>query len=101
MARFNETRPGETPGTIKYMDERGTHCSARLDLLLIREVWYSTVRGSNVPTPAARSIEKLADGFGPGLGTMGGDWSGVRDSSPDAIAKMTEVALNHLLGDRR
>jgi len=41
-------------------------------------------------------VEDLADGYGKGLGTMGGDWSGIRDSSDEAIAKMTCRAINYL-----
>lgn len=44
-------------------------------------------------------FEDLADGFGPGLGTMGGDWSGIRDSTDEAVAAMLERALNHLFGE--
>jgi hypothetical protein len=43
-------------------------------------------------------FECLADGFGVGKGTMGGDWSGIRDSSDNAIAAMLTKALNHLFG---
>ncbi len=45
------------------------------------------------------SFEELADGFGPGMGTMGGDWGGIRDSSDEAVAAMLERALNHLFGN--
>ena len=41
-------------------------------------------------------FEDLADGYGPGLGTMSGDWSGIRDSTPEAVAAMLERALNHM-----
>lgn len=41
-------------------------------------------------------FEDEADGFGVGKGTMGGDWSGIRDSSDEALARMLEKALNFL-----
>jgi hypothetical protein len=58
---------------------------AGFPLFLIREAWN---RGT--------SFEDLADGFGAGLGTCGGDWSGIRDSSPSAKTAMLERALNAL-----
>jgi aryl-alcohol dehydrogenase-like predicted oxidoreductase len=57
--------------------------AAKYDLFIIREAWEKGV-----------DFEDLADGFGSGNGTMG-DWSGIRDSSPNAINKMFERALNH------
>lgn len=62
----------------------GVNFGARWDLFLIREAWD---RGAD--------FESLADGYGPGAGTHG-DWSGIRDSSPEAITRMTEAALNFL-----
>jgi aryl-alcohol dehydrogenase-like predicted oxidoreductase len=59
--------------------------SAKFPLYLMREAWEKGV-----------DFEDLADGFGPGLGTMGGDWSGIRDSSPAAQEAMLERALNEL-----
>ena len=41
------------------------------------------------------SFEKEADGYGVGEGTHG-DWSGIRDSSFEALERMTEKALNYL-----
>ncbi len=41
------------------------------------------------------SFEDLADGFGPGEGTHG-DWSAIRDSSPEAKRAMCERALNYI-----
>lgn len=58
--------------------------SANFPLFLIGEAWH---RGCD--------LEDLADGFGAGLGTRG-DWSGIRDSSPETVARMFERALNHL-----
>lgn len=40
-------------------------------------------------------FEKEADGYGPGDGTHG-DWSGIRDSSFEALERMTAKALNYL-----
>lgn len=72
-------------GRIEYVDATmGVKCSADLSLYLIRQAWE---RGMY--------LEDLADGFGRGMGTQGGDWSGVRDSSEKAIARMLERALNH------
>lgn len=60
---------------------------ANPSLFLIREAWHQGL-----------DLEAEADGFGAGNGTMGGDWSGIRDSSPRAIDKMLTKALNHLFG---
>jgi hypothetical protein len=69
-------------------DKYGTrNFSGGFPLFLIREAWS---RGC--------SFEDLADGFGKGLGTCGGDWSGIRDSSNEATNQMLERALNHLFG---
>ena len=59
--------------------------SASFPLFLIREAWH---RGLD--------MEDLADGFGEGMGTMDGDWSGIRDSSPEALNLMLQRTLNHL-----
>lgn len=40
-------------------------------------------------------FEELADGYGVGEGTHG-DWSGIRDSTFEAITRMTQKALNYL-----
>lgn len=63
--------------------DKGNRFSARFDLFLIRQAWEQGV-----------DFEDLADGFGKGNGTMGGDWSGIRDSSVEAVNKMFERALN-------
>ena len=64
----------------------GTKISANFDLYLIKQAWGDA------------DYEDLADGFGAGAGTMG-DWSGIRDSSPEARAAMLERALNALFGE--
>jgi len=74
-------------GTYGWKPEVTLEFSARPDLLIIKLAWNG---GCN--------FEDLADGFGSGLGTMGGDWSGIRDSSPEAINAMLAKALNHLEG---
>jgi hypothetical protein len=44
-----------------------------------------------------RYFMNLADGYGfPGYFPGGYDWSGIRDSSKDALAKMQEVAIGIL-----
>ena len=70
--------------------EGETQFSATFPLFLIKQAWK---RGCD-------AIEVYADGFGPGLGTMGGDWSGIRDSSPKAIDMMLQEALNFLFGEQ-
>ena len=82
--RFANTELG-TDGTFTT-ELDGYKTSASLPLFLVREAWE---RGLD--------LEDLADGFGKGLGTCGGDWSGVRDSSPEALNAMFERALNFLL----
>ena len=71
---------------FKYTDtERGTKCTAYWPLFMISAAWHKGCE-----------FEDLADGFGLGNGTMGGDWSGIRDSSREATEKMLERALNFL-----
>lgn len=72
-------------GHLSY-DEDGRPCLANLHCLLVRRCWHNGM-----------DLEDLADGFGPGSGTHG-DWSAVRDSSPEAWAKMLERALNFMKG---
>lgn len=71
-------------GTIRGTSWRGTRFTADLGLLLIRNAWY---KGCD--------FEQEADGFGIGQGTKG-DWSGIRDSSPEAICVMLAKAIDHL-----
>ena len=63
-----------------------TRFSTNFPVFLIHEAWGQ-----------GADYEPLADGFGPGEGTHG-DWSAIRDSTPDAIAAMFQVALNILFG---
>lgn len=73
------------PGHLEYTDARGFRHIGRFDLFLIAAAFEKGV-----------SFEDLADGFGKGLGTMGGDWSGIRDSSEAATVKMLERAITAL-----
>jgi hypothetical protein len=73
------------PGKFEYTHHRGYKVTANFHLFLIQAAWY---KGCN--------FEAEADGFGQGLGTMGGDWSGIRDSSVGALEKMLEKALKFL-----
>lgn len=73
----------QEPGSFSYVKDGCNH-SASFPLFLIRHAWE---KGCD--------LEELADGFGPGAGTMG-DWSGIRDSSDTAIAQMLERSLNFL-----
>lgn len=79
------TGDGKLRGT-----DNGVNFGARWDLFLIREAWHA----------GCDDLEHLCDGYGPGAGTHG-DWSGIRDSSPEAITRMTEAALNHLFPGSR
>lgn len=63
----------------------GYRFSARADLYVIRAAWE-----------AGCDLEAEADGFGRGLGTCGGDWSGIRDSSDVAVVAMTAKAMRYL-----
>ena len=56
-------------------------------LWLIRQAWDKGM-----------DLEDLADGYGAGAGTHG-DWSGVRDSSDEAVAAMLGRALTYMFGD--
>ena len=84
MARF-ENVTLQSPGEFGYSANERNFISS-FQLFLIREAWD---RGAD--------FEDLADGYGPGMGTQG-DWSGIRDSSPEAQEQMLERALNHLFG---
>ncbi len=70
----------EDPGQVTYRWD-GAHVVAQWPLLLIRLAWE-----------AGANMEDLADGFGRGLGTMD-DWSAIRDSSDEAIARMVGRAI--------
>ena len=72
-------------GSFSYRNDAGNECSAIFPLKIIRDAWSL---GCN--------YEDLADGFGAGHGTMGGDWSGIRDSSEKAIARMFERSMMFL-----
>lgn len=72
--------------SARFRGTRGPdNYSARADLFVIRAAW-----------DAGCSFEALADGFGKGLGTMNGDWSGIRDSSDAAIVAMTAKAVGFI-----
>ncbi len=75
----------ENPGHFSYRDEGGILHRCQFPLFLIGQAWR-----------AGCDFEALADGFGPGNGTMGGDWSGIRDSTDQAVAKMLCRALEFL-----
>lgn len=72
-------------GAFSYLIENGGMHSANFPLFLIKNAWRKGC-----------SFEKEADGFGEGLGTVGGDWSGIRDSSEKATETMLAKALNFL-----
>lgn len=76
-------RPGERKPDLEYVED-GMDCGASWHLFLIREAW-----------DGGCDFEDLADGFGPGCGTgPDQDWSGIRDSSPEAKILMVQRALN-------
>lgn len=74
-------------GEFSYHDAECFKHICGFPLFLIDQAWQ---RGCD--------FECLADGFGVGQGTMGGDWSGIRDSSDQAIEAMLTKALNFLFG---
>lgn len=76
-------------GFVSYAEttSAASSTSACLSLWIIGEAWRG---GCN--------FEDLADGYGAGLGTMGGDWSGIRDSSDEAEAEMLARAMDFLRG---
>lgn len=88
MKSFSQIVITET-GFAGVSNSMGARFSASFPLFLIRRAWE---RG-------CVDIEKHADGFGAGNGTMGGDWSGIRDSSDQAKNAMLEAALNFLFPD--
>ena len=89
MERFSDIQMTDTGG-FQGLEHGRFRFSARFDLFCIHEAWRRGV-----------SFEDLADGFGAGLGTMGGDWSGIRDSSTGAIVQMFQRALNALFPGAR
>ena len=92
---FTGTDSGKYDGSVKGC----THALARdlpgqfsasFPLFLIGEAWTGGVE-----------FEDIADGFGKGEGTQGGDWSGIRDSSDAALAEMFQRSLNHFFDGGR
>jgi len=81
--RLEQETVGDRTETFLNGTKDGIKFSASLDLFLIKEGWGKV------------DLEDLADGFGPGVGTKG-DWSAIRDSSPEARGKMLTRVLNHL-----
>lgn len=71
------------PGQFHYTENGNKHI-ASFPLFLIAKAWS---KGCD--------FEKEADGFGKGEGTKG-DWSAIRDSTPEATDKMLEKAINFL-----
>lgn len=72
-------------GEFSYVDSKSFAHSANFPLFLI-----------GAALRKGCSFEKEADGFGAGLGTMGGDWSGIRDSSNMATEVMLTKAIDFL-----
>lgn len=71
----------EDAGAFSYQKGNVQH-RANFPLFLIKAAWTKHC-----------GMEDLADGFGEGMGTMNGDWSGIRDSSDEATSRMLERAL--------
>jgi hypothetical protein len=74
-------------GSFEYQENHSGdyfNASAGFPLFLIREAWSKGC-----------SFERECNGFGPDEGTHG-DWSAIRDSTPDAVEIMTQKALNFL-----
>jgi hypothetical protein len=87
MPRFSDITINDD-GTFEGYDSEtagGIQFHASFDRFFIRRAW-----------DAGMDFEAEADGFGIGMGTMGGDWSGIRDSSDEAIALMFTKAINAL-----
>jgi hypothetical protein len=84
MSKYNQLKIQES-GHITYVSGDGGRSSANLHLAFISMAWH-----------AGCNMEDLADGYGKGLGTCGGDWSGIRDSSDEATEQMLERALNYI-----
>ncbi len=75
----------EKPANFSYKQNGVGPCLATWTLFVIREAWGGGC-----------DFEDLADGYGLGMGTHD-DWSGIRDSSPEAKLAMTERALNFIV----
>ena len=88
MAKYENVKIGNH-GHFSYVDGDRRFvkigCPVSFSLVLIRMAWEV---GCN--------FEDLANGFGTGLGTCGGVWSGIRDSNGPATDKMLERALNFI-----
>ena len=84
MPRYSDITINDN-GTFEGYDSEavgGIQFRASFDRFFIRKAW-----------DAGMDFEAEADGFGPGMGTMG-DWSAIRDSSDEAIALMFTKAIN-------
>ena len=86
MAKFNQV--ATTDYGFTYVSDSGMVTEICFDLFLI-----SQARGQGC------DFEDLADGYGAGKGTYG-DWSGIRDSTNEAVDRMLERALNYLFEKR-
>ena len=71
-----------------YDSEREMKFSARFDLFIIGKAWEAGI-----------DYEAEVDGFGEDEGTMG-DWSAIRDSSDEAVARMFQKAINYFFAPR-
>lgn len=95
----NVTREGDTVEGEESFDggERWIRFSANWSLFRIREALWSSQPGEP-EGHAYRRIWALQDGYGePGTTPVQGyDWSGIRDSSPEAIAAMNAVAAEYV-----
>lgn len=101
-------RPGDPPGTTYVVAAGGrvgtVAAGGRVEVLEYGGIVWTVESGGIVGRVADGGIVDrveddgyvgtVADGFGVGLGTCGGDWSGIRDSSDEATSRMFERCMN-------
>ena len=95
MATVYEPEPSDKPRVIVEETLYPCGCGwSRCDVHrpMMEDIWQAW----HFPLTDSQwlAIEREADGFGAGAGSMGGDWSGIRDSTPDAVERMHAAAAN-------
>lgn len=85
-------------GESSFDGERWHRFSSWMPLHVIHRVFGA----SDMPEEASYRIYDLSDGYGEQgyVPPQGYDWSGIRDSSPEAIQQMLAVALEYVTMDK-
>lgn len=96
---MNTTTRATTPSNQplqSYEDSYACGCSLFAGICETHQPMMRAIRAAWL-NPVSRTqwlaIEAEADGYGKGNGSMGGDWSGIRDSTPAAVEAMYQAVL--------